>query len=112
MDWIIPELKKVTLEALLKILTINRIELMGKIAEEWEPFEIQVTIEGETKSLLVVPDREESKYQIFDQHTSLGLIWQENGKTGKVWCGEGMVVRALVTELGEQVENYLNNKPV
>ena len=38
---------------------------MGKIAEQWEPFEIQVTIEGETKSLLVVPDREEPKYQIF-----------------------------------------------
>ena len=38
---------------------------MGKIAEQSEPFEIQVTIEGETKSLLVVPDREDPKYQIF-----------------------------------------------
>jgi hypothetical protein len=56
---------KVIPEALPKILTIKRIELMGKIAEQWEPFEIQVTIEGETKSLLVVPDREEPKYQIF-----------------------------------------------
>ncbi|MBB5437975.1 hypothetical protein HDC92_001649 [Pedobacter sp. AK017] len=85
---------------------------MGKIAEEWEPFEIQVTIEGEIKSLLVVPAREELKYEVFDQLTSLGLIWQEIGKTGKIWCGEGIVVRALVAELGEQVENYLNNKPV
>ena len=85
---------------------------MGKIAKEWEPFEIQVTIEGVPKTWLVVPDREEPKYEIFDQHTSLGLIWQEMGKTGKVWCGEGLVVRDLVASLGEQVENYLNNKPV
>lgn len=85
---------------------------MGKIAEEWDPFEIQVNIEGETKSLLVVPDREEPKYAIFEQHVSLGTIWQETGKTGKVWCGEGMAVKALLTQLGEQVENYLNNKPI
>ncbi|NQX53017.1 hypothetical protein HQN86_05275 [Pedobacter panaciterrae] len=85
---------------------------MGNIAEEWEPFEIQVTIEGEVKSLLVVPDREEPKYAIFDQHIPLGTMWQESGKTGKVWCGEGVVVKALLTQLGEQLEDYLNNKPV
>jgi hypothetical protein len=85
---------------------------MGKIEEEWEPFEIQVTIEGETKSLLVVPDREEPKYEIFDQYTSLGTIWQETDKTGKIWCGEGLVVTELLTQLGTQVEDYLNNKPV
>ena len=85
---------------------------MGKIEEEWEPFEIQVTIEGETKSLLVVPDREDPKYEIFDQYTSLGTIWQETDKTGKIWCGEGLVVNELLTQLGTQVEDYLNNKPV
>lgn len=85
---------------------------MGKIAEEWEPFGIEVNIQGESRSLLVVPDREEPKYQIFDQHTSLGLIWREIGKTGKIWCGEGIVVRELLNELGEEIENYLNNKPV
>jgi hypothetical protein len=26
---------------------------MGNITEDWEPFEIQVTIEGEVKTLLV-----------------------------------------------------------
>ncbi|TKC62048.1 hypothetical protein FBD94_07370 [Pedobacter hiemivivus] len=85
---------------------------MGKIEEEWEPFEIQVTIEGETKSLLVVPDREEPKYEIFDQYTSLGTIWQETDNTGKIWCGEGLVVNELLTQLGMQLEDYLNNKPV
>lgn len=85
---------------------------MGKIEEDWEPFELQVTIEGEARSLLVVPDREEPKYEIFDQYTSLGTIWQESDKTGKIWCGEGMTVKALLTQLGEQVEDYLNNKPV
>ncbi|TCC93150.1 hypothetical protein [Pedobacter hiemivivus] len=85
---------------------------MGKIEEEWEPFEIQVTIEGETKSLLVVPDREDPKYEIFDEYTSLGTIWQDTDKTGKIWCGEGLVVNELLTQLGTQVEDYLNNKPV
>lgn len=84
---------------------------MGKIEEDWEPFEIQVTLEGEARSLLVIPDREEPKYQIFDRHTSLGMVWQESGKSGKVWCGEGIAVKALLTQLGEQVEDYLNNKP-
>jgi len=85
---------------------------MGKIEEEWEPFEIQVTIEGEPKSLLVVPDREEPKYEIFDEYTSLGTIWQETDYAGKIWCGEGLVVKELLTQLGMQVEDYLNNKPV
>ncbi|SMC89048.1 hypothetical protein [Pedobacter africanus] len=85
---------------------------MGNIAEDWEPFEIQVTIEGEVKPLLVIPDREEPKYAIFDQHTSLGTVWQESGKQGKIWCGEGVAVQALIVQLGEQLEDYLNNKPV
>lgn len=85
---------------------------MGKIEEEWEPFEVQVTIEGEVKPLLVVPDREEPGYAVFDQHIPLGTIWQESDETGKVWCGEGMTVKALLTQLGEQIEDYLNNKPV
>lgn len=85
---------------------------MGQIAEKWEPFEILVTIEGENKSLLVVPDPEEPKYVIFDQHVPLGTIWQEHRKTGIIWCGEGVVVTALLTQLAEQVEDYLNNKPI
>lgn len=85
---------------------------MGNIAEDWEPFEIQVTIEGEVKPLLVIPDREEPKYAIFDQHTSLGTIWRESGNTSNSWCGEGVVVKALLTQLGEQMEDYFNNKPL
>ena len=85
---------------------------MENIADAWEPFEIQVTIDGEVKPLLVIPDRDEPKYAIFDQYTSLGTVWQESGKTGKVWCGEGMAVKALLTQLGEQLEDYFNNKPV
>lgn len=85
---------------------------MGKIEEEWEPFEIQVILEGEVKPLLVVPDREEPKYAIFDQHVPLGTIWQEDDATGKIWCGEGVVVKALLAQLGEQTTDYLNNKPI
>jgi len=85
---------------------------MENVAEDWEPFEIQVTIEGEVKPLLVIPDREEPKYAIFDHHTSLGTVWQESGKTGKIWCGEGVAVSALLTQLGEQLEDYFNNKPI
>lgn len=85
---------------------------MENIAEDWELFEIQVTIEGEVKSLLVIPYREEPKYAIFDQQTSLGMVWQESGKTGKFWCGEGLAVKALLMQLGEQLEDYFNNKPV
>lgn len=83
---------------------------MGKIEEDWEPFEIQITIEGQYKPLLVIPDREEPKYEIFDQHTSLGMMWREMGKDGEIWCGEGVVVKALLVSLGEQLEDYLTNK--
>lgn len=82
---------------------------MGKIEEKWDPFEIQVNIEGETKSLLVMPDREMPGYAVFDQHTLLGRIWKEPGKT---WCAEGVVVNALLAPIGEQIEEYLNNKPL
>lgn len=67
---------------------------MAKKAEEGEPFEIQVSIEGELKSLLVVPDREEARYAIFEQHVPLGTIWKESGDVGKIWCGEGAVLRS------------------
>lgn len=85
---------------------------MGNIAEDWEPFEIQVTIEGAVKPLLVIPDREEPKYAIFDQHTPLGTIWREEGNNVKSWCAEGVVVKAWLTQLGEQMEDYFNNKPL
>ena len=85
---------------------------MGNIEEGWEPFEVQVIIEGEMRPLLVVPDLEEPKYAIFDQHTTLGVMWQELGGSGKSWCGEGMAVEALLEQLGEQIENYLQNKPI
>jgi hypothetical protein len=85
---------------------------MGRIEEPWEPFEIKVTIEGTPEKLLVIPDREEPKYEIFDQHTSIGTVWPEQGKQGKIWCGEGLVVKELLVQIGEQVDDYLVNKPV
>jgi hypothetical protein len=84
---------------------------MGKIEEEWEPFEIQVNIEGQLRPLLVVPDREEPKYEVFDEHTSLGVMWREIADAGEIWCGEGVVVKALLATMGEQIEDYLANKP-
>ena len=85
---------------------------MGNIEEGWEPFEVQVNIEGALRPLLVVPDQEEPKYEVFDHYTSLGTIWQELGETGKIWCGEGIAVKALLVPLGEQIEDYLTNKPI
>ncbi len=85
---------------------------MARIEEDWEPFEIEVPIEGEPKAFLVIPEREEPTYKIFEQHTYLGVMWLEHRKTGKIWCGEGMVVKALALQLGEQIESYLSSKPV
>lgn len=93
------------------ILTIKS-NHMENIADDWEPFRIQVTIEGKVKSLLIIPDREKPQYAVFDQHVPLGTIWQDSGKSGKIWCGEGVVVRALLTQLGEQIDDYLLNKPI
>lgn len=85
---------------------------MGKVEEPWEPFEIDVMIEGQPESLLVVPDREEPKYEIFDQYTSIGTVWADQGKFGTVWCGEGLVVKELLDQIGQLIEDYVNNKPV
>lgn len=85
---------------------------MGRVEEPWEPFEIQVMIEGLPEKLLVIPDREEPKYEIFDQYTSIGTVWSDQGKLGKIWCGEGLVVKELLGQIGELIDDYLNNKPV
>lgn len=85
---------------------------MGKIEEPWEPFEIQVMIEGQPEKLLVIPDREELKYEIFDQYTSIGTVWPDQGKLGRIWCGEGLVVKELLDKIGMSIDDYLNNKPV
>lgn len=86
---------------------------MGKIEEPWEPFNIQVMIEGKSEKLLVIPDREEpDKYELFDQYISIGTAWIEQGKQGKVWCGEGLMVKELLPAIGTQIDDYLQNKPV
>ncbi len=85
---------------------------MKRVEEPWEPFEIVVMIEGESETLLVVPDREEPKYEIFDQFTSIGRVWSDQGRLGKFWCGEGLIVKELLDQIGESIDNYLNNKPV
>lgn len=77
---------------------------MGKISESWEPFEIEVTIEGNPEKLLVIPDREETKYELFDQYTSIGTVWPDENKQGRIWCGEGLVARELLDQIGEQID--------
>ena len=77
------------------------------------PFEIQVVIEGNSEKLLVIPEREEpDKYELFDQYTPIGTVWKEEGKQGRVWCGEGLVVRELLIEIGEQIDDYVQSKLV
>lgn len=77
---------------------------MAKISEPWEPFDIQVVIEGKMEKILVIPDREEAKYELFDDHTSIGNVWTELKGTATVWCAEGMIARELLDQIGEQIE--------
>ncbi|TDQ11776.1 hypothetical protein [Pedobacter metabolipauper] len=85
---------------------------MSKIEEPWEPFNIELSIEGKPERLLVIPDREEPKYELFDQHTSIGTVWTETGKQGRFWCGEGLIVKELLDLIGEQIDTYTENKPI
>ncbi|MCX2451777.1 hypothetical protein OQX61_10945 [Pedobacter sp. PLR] len=84
---------------------------MGKIEEPWEPFDIQVLIEGQWERLLVIPDREDLRYELFDQETSIGQVWPEETAQGKVWCAEGLIAKELVDQVGEQIDQYYLNKP-
>lgn len=84
---------------------------MGKIEEPWEPFDIQVLIEGQWERLLVIPDREDLRYELFDQETSIGQVWPEDTAQGKVWCAEGLIAKELVDQVGEQIDQYYLNKP-
>lgn len=79
---------------------------MGKIAEPWEPFEIWVTIEGNKEKFLVIPDREEPKYELFDDQTSVGTVWKEQKDVGKIWCAEGAIARELLDQIAEQIDAY------
>ncbi|WGQ10694.1 hypothetical protein QG516_03370 [Pedobacter gandavensis] len=85
---------------------------MENIEQESEPFEIQVTIDQEVKCLLVIPDWEEPKYAIFDVYTSLGTVWKESGETRQVWRAQGLIATSLLGQLSEQIDGYLNSKPV
>lgn len=85
---------------------------MSKIEEPWEPFNIEVLIEGKTEKFLVIPDQDEPKYEIFDQHTAIGTVWLDTGLQGRCWCGEGAIVKELLVPIGEQIDDYLTNKPI
>lgn len=77
---------------------------MTRVAEPWEPFDIEVLIEGKTEKILVIPDPDEAKYQLFDDHTPIGNVWTEQRGTDTVWCAEGMIARELLEQAGEQIE--------
>lgn len=79
---------------------------MGKIAEPWEPFEIWVTIEGNKEKFLAIPDREEPRYEVFDDHTSVGTVWSEKNDSNTIWCAEGAIARELLDQIGEQIDSY------
>nr|WP_068891959.1 hypothetical protein [Pedobacter panaciterrae] len=86
---------------------------MGKIEEPGEPFGIQVIIEGNSEKLLIIPNPDEpNKYEVFDEYTSIGTVWSDQGKQGRIWCGEGFVVKELLQQIGEQINDYLQNKPL
>lgn len=84
---------------------------MGKVEEPWEPFDIQVLIEGQWERLLVIPDREELKYELFDEQTSIGMVWPDETSQGRFWCAEGLIAKELVDQVAEQIDQYYLNKP-
>lgn len=84
---------------------------MGKVEEPWEPFDIQVLIEGQWERLLVIPDREEPKYELFDEQTSIGMVWPDQTPQGRLWCAEGLIAKELVDQVAEQIDQYYLNKP-
>jgi len=43
---------------------------------------------------------------------TIGTVWPENQNERRVWCGEGLIVKELLVNIGEQIDDYLNNKPI
>jgi hypothetical protein len=71
-----------------------------------EPFDIQVMVEGNMESLLVIPNAEENNFKIFDDITYVGTVWTEDRDNKKVWCADGMIARELLDQIGQQIDAF------
>ena len=70
------------------------------------PFNIMIHIEGNEENLYVVP-AEDNHFQIYDDKTFIGNVWQEDREGAKCWCAEGAMAKAYSDAIGEAISANL-----
>jgi hypothetical protein len=71
-----------------------------------ESFEIEIAIEGQPETLLVIPNEFKHIYTVYDQDTTIGTVWPVKTHEGISWCAEGFIARELLEQIGAQIEAY------
>jgi len=70
-----------------------------------EPFQIEISILDDSKTLLVYPGPNEGTYDVFEDRRRLGIVYRDPSQSG-IWCSKDPLPMELVNMIGENIDAY------
>lgn len=72
-----------------------------------EPFQIEVSILDDSKTLLVYPGPNKGTYDVFEDKRRLGIVYREPNQGG-IWCSKDPIPMELINLIGDCIDAYEN----
>ncbi len=70
-----------------------------------EPFQIEINISDNPRTLLVYQIPKEETYDVFEDRHRLGIIYRDKANGG-IWCSKDPIPMELVNLIGEGIDAY------
>jgi len=72
-----------------------------------EPFQIEINILDDSKTLLVYPGPNKGTYDVFEDGRRLGILYRDHSQGG-IWCSKDPIPMELVDLIGERIDAFEN----
>ena len=72
-----------------------------------EPFQIEISILDDSKTLLVYPGPNKGTYDVFEDRRRLGIVYRDRSQGG-IWCSKDPIPTELVNLIGDGIDAYEN----
>lgn len=72
-----------------------------------EPFQIEISMLDDSKTLLVYPGPNKGTYDVFEDRRRLGIVYRDRS-LGGIWCSKDPIPIELVNLIGDRIDAFEN----
>lgn len=69
-------------------------------------FEITVTANDGEVVLLVIPELNTNRFDIYDKKSAVATVWTVDSLNGPIWRSDNEIDQSLLNQIGEQIEAH------